>query len=154
MADARLTDPEVEKIIGLLATWQGKLSWELLLLRVIPILGRDFTRQGLDKQPSISAAFKQAKDRLRIRSKKLSPERVDNRLPELVAAERRIENLLAEIEVMKAEKDRLLERFATWLYNARSRGLTQSDLSQSLPQIDRDKSEKDKFKNNKGGSKR
>lgn len=142
MADARLTDPEVDKIVGLLTTWQGKLSWELLLLRVIPILGRDFTRQGLDKQPLISAAFKQAKDRLRIRAKKASSSSVDNRMPELVAAENRIENLLAEIAVMKAEKDRLLERFATWLYNARSRGLTQSDLSHPLPRIDRDHSER------------
>ncbi|MBP2558727.1 hypothetical protein J2T08_003686 [Neorhizobium galegae] len=142
MAEARLTDTEVDRIVKLLTTWQGKLSWELLLRRVTPSLGREFTRQGLDKQQSISIAFKQAKDRLRIRALKSSPANVDSRLPELVAAEKRIENLLAEIGVMKAEKDRLLERFATWLYNARSRGLTQSDLSQPLPQIDRDHSER------------
>ncbi|MCQ1572093.1 hypothetical protein NFO65_15275 [Neorhizobium galegae] len=142
MAAARLTDPEIDKIVVLLTTWQGRLSWELLLLRVTRMLGRKFTRQGLDKQPSISAAFKQAKDRLRIRVKKSSSDSVDNRLPELVASEKRIENLIAEIAVMKEEKDRLLERFATWLYNARSRGLTQIDLSQPLPQIDRDHSER------------
>jgi hypothetical protein len=143
MADARLTDAEVDKIVNLLTTWQGKLSWELLLRRVRPMLGRDFTRQGLDKQQSISIAFKQAKGRIRIRAQKAARDRDGDLPPELAAAQRRIDNLLAEVELLKAEKDKLLERFATWLYNARGRGLSEIELSTPLPHIDRDKSERD-----------
>ena len=143
MAEARLTDTEVDKIVNLLTTWQGRLSWELLLRRVRPLLGRDFTRQGLDKQQSISIAFKQAKDRIRIRAKKAPRDRDNDLPPELAAAQRRIDNLLAEVELLKAEKDKFLERFATWLYNARSRGLSEIELNSPLPPIDRDNSERD-----------
>ena len=150
MADARLTDAEVDKIVNLLTTWQGKLSWELLLRRVTPLLGRDFTRQGLDKQQSISIAFKQAKDRIRIRAKKAPRDRDSDLPPELAAAQRRIDNLMAEVKLLKAEKDKFLERFATWLYNARSRGLSEIDLNSPLPPVDRDKSERDPKPKNRG----
>ncbi|NEH27458.1 hypothetical protein [Rhizobium ruizarguesonis] len=141
MAEARLTGAEVDKIVNLLTTWQGKLSWELLLRRMRPLLGRDFTRQGLDKQQSISIAFKQAKERTRIRAKKAPAGGDPDLPPELASALRRIDNLKAEVELLQAEKDRLLERFATWLYNARSRGISDYDLSQPLPPVDRDKSD-------------
>ena len=150
MAEARLTDTEVDKIVNLLTTWQGKLSWELLLRRVRPLLGRDFTRQGLDKQQSISIAFKQAKDRTRIRAKKAPAGGDPDLPPELAAAQRRIENLLAEVELLRAQKDQLLERFGTWLYNARSRGLSEIDLNSPLPPVDRDKSERDPKPKNRG----
>jgi len=150
MAEARLTDTEVDKIVNLLTTWQGRLSWELLLRRVTPLLGRDFTRQGLDKQQSISIAFKQAKERTRIRAKKVPAGDDPDLPPELAAAQRRIENLLAEVELLKAQKDQLLERFATWLYNARSRGLSEIDLSSPLPPVDRDKSEVDRKPKKRG----
>lgn len=140
MAVARLTEAEVDKIVTLLTGWQGKLSWELLLIRIKPFLKREFTRQGLDKQETISIAFKQAKDRLRLRTKKPAPDRGDMP-PELAAALSRVDNLIAEVDMLKVERDRLLERFATWLYNARTRGLSEMDLNQPLPLIDRDRSE-------------
>ncbi len=143
MAESRLTDAEVDKIVTILTTWQGKLSWELLLQRVAPVLKRQFTRQGLDKQVTISIAFKQAKDRTRIRALKGPKVRDPDLPPELAAALRRIDNLKAEVDLLHTEKDRLLERFATWLYNARSRGISEYDLNQPLPKVDRDKSERD-----------
>ncbi|TBG89593.1 hypothetical protein ELG67_11080 [Rhizobium leguminosarum] len=153
MADARLTESEVDKIVNLLTTWQGRLSWELLLRRVTPMLRRDFTRQGLDKQATISIAFKQAKERLRTRAKKPTADR-DGLPPELAAALSRNDNLVAEVDLLKAERDRFLERFATWLYNARSRGISEHDLNQPLPPVDRDKSERGKSDRNGKGQKR
>ncbi|MGR9231895.1 hypothetical protein ACU8NU_10055 [Rhizobium leguminosarum] len=143
MAEARLTEAEVDKIVSLLTSWRGKLSWELLLQRVAPILKRDFTRQGLDKQETISLAFKQAKDRLRLRPKRPSAGDDIDLPPELAATLRRVENLKAEVELLQAEKQRLLERFATWLYNARCRGLSEADLNNPLPPVDRGKSERE-----------
>jgi hypothetical protein len=140
MAMARITDAEIDKIVQLLTSWTGKLSWDLLRQRVNVLLGRTFTRQGLDKQEIISTAFQQAKDRLRGRPK-TSEAKEDGVSPELAAARRRIDNLVAEIEVFKSERDRFLEKFATWLYNARSRGISEFDLNTPLPAVDRDSSE-------------
>lgn len=141
MAKARLTDAEIERIIGILTAWSGKLSWELLVRRVEVLLGRPFTRQGLDKHETIRIAFQQAKNRFRSHSKKLGIE--ENDLPlELALAQRRIDSLVAEVQVLKAERDRLLEKFATWLYNARSRGISELDLNRRLPDVDRDSSER------------
>jgi hypothetical protein len=124
----------------MLAGWKGRLTWELVVQRVEAILGRTFTRQGLDKNETISIAFGQAKDRRRKQSKKEVEE--SDRPPELAAAERRVEVLRAEIAVLKAEQERFLEKFATWLYNARSRGVSEFDLNRQLPDVDRDKSER------------
>jgi hypothetical protein len=124
----------------MLAGWKGRLSWELVVQRVQAMLGRTFTRQGLDKNEIISIAFGQAKDRRRKRSKKEVEE--SDRPPELAVAERRVEMLRGEIAVLKAEQERFLEKFATWLYNARSRGVSEFDLNRQLPDVDRDESER------------
>lgn len=142
MARTRLSDQEIEQIVGLLTSWTGELSWELVVIRVKALLKRPFTRQGLDKQQPIRFAFKQAKTRLRTRPRKVKLGAEDGMSPELAAAQRQIDNLRAEIKVLKAEKNALLERFATWTYNARSRGLSEEALNRKLPPVDRRPSEK------------
>ena len=139
MAKARLTNDEIDQIVGLLTSWHGTLSWELLLERVETMLRRPFTRQGLDKQENIRTAFQQAKDRIRTSKPKPSKS-----LPEIDLMQRTIESLRAEIAVMKAERGRYEEKFATWLYNARSRGISEMDLSRRLPEVDRDRSTKNR----------
>ncbi|UIJ81943.1 hypothetical protein [Rhizobium leguminosarum] len=138
MAKARLTDDEIERIVALLISWQGKLSWELLTERVETLLKRPFTRQGLDKQDNIRTAFQQAKDRLR--SSPVTPSATEMST-ELAMALGRVERLEAEVAVLKAERNRFLEKFATWQYNARSSGrLSESDLNIPLPKVERDRS--------------
>lgn len=141
MVKARLSSAEVGRICKILAGWEGKLSWALLIIRVEFLLGRTFTRQGLDKHALIKVAFQKTKTRVRQAADKSGApnSRVS---PELEFALRRIDNLKAEIGVLEAQRDVLLERFATWLYNARGRGLSEQDLSRPLPPIDRDPSER------------
>lgn len=141
MSKRRLSEKEIQQIVGLLTAWRGKLSWKLLLGRVEALLGRPFTRQGLDKNETISIAFQQAKDRIRSRPKRTAAVESDSP-PELALVQRRIDSLVAEVEVLKAERDRLLERFATWLYNARSRGVSEFDLNRKLPDVERESSER------------
>ncbi len=50
--------------------------------------------------------------------------------------------LESENQRIKAENERLLERFIRWQYNAQKRGLSQAVLDAYLPVIDRDSSEK------------
>ncbi|MBB4585579.1 vacuolar-type H+-ATPase subunit E/Vma4 [Rhizobium leguminosarum] len=137
MAKARLTDDEIERIVGLLTMWKGELSWDLLTERIESMLRRSFTRQGLNKQENILTAFQQAKARLRS-----TPPDPSGLSPELAVAQARIDSLVAEVGVLKAERDRLNEKFATWLYNARSRGISTVDLNRPLPEVDRDRSVK------------
>lgn len=101
------------------------------------LLRRPFTRQGLDKQDNIRTAFQQAKVRIRTAKPEAS-----EKLPEIDLMQRTIDGLRAEIAVMKAERGRFAEKFATWLYNARSRGISEFELNRQLPEVDRDGSTK------------
>jgi hypothetical protein len=137
MAKARLTSDEIERIVELLTSWRGTLSWELLLERVETLLRRPFTRQGLAKQDNIQTAYQQAKDRIRNEKPTYS-----EALPEIELMQNTIDSLRAKIAVMEAERGRYEEKFATWLYNARSRGISELDLNRHLPEVDRDGSTK------------
>ncbi|AOG11563.1 hypothetical protein [Agrobacterium sp. RAC06] len=136
MAKARLTRDEIDRIVELLTSWRGKLSWELLLKRVEAILRRPFTRQGLAKQENIQTAYQQAKNRIRL----VKP--TSSKSPEIELMQSTIDSLRAKIAVMEAERGRYDEKFATWLYNARSRGISELDLNRHLPEVDRDRSTK------------
>lgn len=137
MAKARLTDDEIDRIVAMLVSWQGKLSWDLLTGQVEVILKRTFTRQGLDKQDNIRVAFQQAKDRLRSSPLATPPPEMS---AELALALSRVDRLEAQIAVLKAERNRFLQKFATWQYNARSRNMSEADLNIALPRVERDRS--------------
>ncbi|MBA4784382.1 MAG: hypothetical protein H2046_01275 [Rhizobiales bacterium] len=135
MAKGRLTSEDIEQIVGLLTSWRGKLTWELLLKRVEALLRRKFSRQGLNKHDNLRTAFQQAKKRLRTSEPKPSKP-----LPEIELLQRTIDSLQAELAVIKAERGRYEEKFVTWLYNARSRGVSELDLNRRLPEVDRGRS--------------
>lgn len=137
MAKARLTDDEIDRIVALLVSWQGRLSWELLTKKVGVMLKRTFTRQGLDKQENIRVAFQQAKERLRSSPVTKSSVEISD---ELALALGRVDRLEAEIAVLKAERNRFLQKFATWQYNARSRNMSEADLNMPLPRVERGRS--------------
>ncbi|PRY94302.1 hypothetical protein CLV74_101439 [Donghicola tyrosinivorans] len=138
MAKARLTDSEINQIIDLLSAWKGPLNWEVLLARTHILLKRPFTRQGLAKQENILIAFQQAKDRIRTQKPvaKKSP-------PEIELMQNTIDSLRAKISVLEAERHRYDEQFVTWLYNARSRGISEIDLNRPLPTVNRNASTTD-----------
>ncbi len=140
MARSRLTPNEIDSIVGLLTSWSGELTWGLLVDRVTALLRRPFTRQGLDKHESIRIAFKLAKKRVR-KDEGKQRRNLRQGASALDVAQHTIDNLREEILVLKAEKQRFLERFAVWTYNARSRGISEQDLNQQLPTIDRRPSE-------------
>lgn len=137
MARSRLTSDEIEQIVELLTSWRGELSWDLLTERVEAVLRRSFSRQGLAKHENIQTAYQQAKDRIRTEKPTYSEP-----VPEIELMQNTIDSLRAKIAVMEAERGRFEEKFATWLYNARSRGISEVDLNRQLPKVDRDGSTK------------
>jgi len=47
--------------------------------------------------------------------------------------------LQSENEMLKRKNDALLERFVKWQYNAYKNGLTEAQLEEPLPRIDRER---------------
>lgn len=129
-----LTDTDVERIVSLLDGWTGKLTWELLINAVTRHIKATYTRQALNNHPRIKDAFALRKEKL---SGQPAIERKKAESPELQAALERLARLEGENQRIKMENDRLLEKFATWAYNAHTRGLTEDFLSQPLPKVNR-----------------
>jgi hypothetical protein len=140
MPKAKLSPDDIDHIVSLLTSWHGKVTWELLVDKVAAVLGRSYTRQALNAHEGIKRAFDLAKNRAR-RGKRVNPVS-PNVSPELATALDRVENLRAEVALLKQERNGFLETFAIWLYNARNRGLSERDLNQPLPTVERHRSDR------------
>ena len=130
-----LTERDIEKVIGVIDGWSGKLGWESLCDAVAPAISTRPTRQTLSAQQRIKAAFNDKKNRLKGgKAETKTP-------PSLAIAGQRIKRLEEENARLKGENNRLLEQFVIWQYNAYSHGLTENKLNKALPIIDREASE-------------
>jgi hypothetical protein len=140
VSKSKLSPNDIDYIVNLLTSWRGKLTWELVVDKVAAVLGRSYTRQALDAHVEIKRAFDLAKRRTREgkRVDPLSP----HVSPELATALDCVETLRAEVALLRQERNGFLETFATWLYNARNRGLSERDLNQPLPAIERHRSDR------------
>ncbi|KIK83077.1 hypothetical protein [Pseudomonas sp. W15Feb9B] len=131
-----LDDLAIERIVGVLDGWSGKLSWDLLSDAIEKRLGVRYTRQALDKHARIKSAYQVNKTRL---NKVSSPERHQKiSAVEVGALTERLNRLEAENGRLKVENDSLLEQFVTWAYNAYLKGLTKEYLNTPLPRVDRE----------------
>ncbi|HBM08283.1 hypothetical protein CXF92_12125 [Pseudomonas sp. Choline-3u-10] len=133
-----LTARDLQLLVGLIDGWDGKLTWDALCDEAESLIGTRPTRQTLNAHAPIKIAFgdKKAQQRTGFKPTK--------RPQSLAIAEQRIHRLESESQRLKAENERLLERFIRWQYNAQKRGLSQAVLDARLPEIDRDSAEKDK----------
>jgi hypothetical protein len=139
MPKAKLSPGDIDVVINLLTGWQGRLTWEMLVDKVAAVLGRSYTRQALDAHVDVKRAFDLAKKRAREGKR---PGAAPYASPELAAALDRMEGIKAEVALLKHERSGFLETFATWLYNARNRGLSEGDLNQPMPAVERHRSDR------------
>lgn len=128
-----LTDDAIEQIVRILDGWEGKLTWEALIDATVARLHSQYTRQALHKHERIRLAFALRKESLG--GQRQMAVRQGAGLPP--DALQRIARLEAENQRLEAENQRLLEQFVVWAYNAHTRGLDKSFLSQPLPQVNR-----------------
>lgn len=133
-----LTARDIELLVGLIDGWNDKLTWDALCDEAASLIGTKPTRQTLNAHPAVKSAFSDKKTQLKTG---LKPTK---RPQSLAIAEQRINRLESENQRLKAENDRLLERFIRWQYNAQKRGLSHAVLDEPLPKIDRDSAEKDR----------
>lgn len=131
-----LDDQAIERIVGVLDGWSGKLYWDLLIEAIEKRLGVRYTRQALDKHARIKSAYQATKTRL---SKVPGSEPLQKlSTVEVGALTERLERLEAENARLKVENESLLEQFVTWAYNAYLKGMTKEYLSTPLPRVDRE----------------
>lgn len=126
-----LSDRDIERVVGLLDGWRGKLTWEALSKACRSTIGTSPARQTLHRASRIAQAFAATKSRL------VATQRSVKGMPSVQVALDRIARLTMENERLKRENNRLLEQFVVWQYNAHVKGLTDRDLNRPLPAIDR-----------------
>ncbi len=131
-----LTNKDIDVIVRLIDGWEGKLTWDALCEKVETALYFRPTRQTLYAQARVQSAFAAKKSQAKLG---VQPTK---RPQSLAIAQQRIHRLENENWRLKAENDRLLERFIRWQYNAQKRGVSQAVLDQPLPKVDRDSTEK------------
>lgn len=127
-----LTDRDIEKILGVLDGWEGKLTWDGLCEASVIHIGKRPTRQSLNANLRIKQAFIDKKLRLKNDFREIKTP------PSLAIAGQRIKRLEEENARLKDENNRLLEQYVVWQYNAYRHGLTEDKLNGPLPVIDRE----------------
>ncbi|MFJ2359578.1 hypothetical protein [Pseudomonas fluorescens] len=126
-----LTTKDIEIIVGLIDSWEGKLGWEALCDATALLLNGRPTRQTLSSHSKVKFAFgykKQQQKQGFVTTK---------RPASLSIAEQRIARLESENIRLRCENSALLERFLKWQYNAYKHGISKNMLDAELPSIDR-----------------
>ena len=126
-----ISDRDIERVVGLLDGWKGKLTWELLCEACRPVINTAPARQTLCRFARVKDAFNTAKFRLNNEQPSI------NKSLTLRAAVERINRLTAINERQNMENRHLLQQFVVWQYNAHIRGMSDDELNRALPPIDR-----------------
>lgn len=126
-----LNKKDVTLVKSILDTWEGKLSWDLLSNAFEQRSGRSVARQTLASNELIKQAFDHRKNQLKLGS-------LNTKTPQsLATAAQRIARLENENARLIAENSRLLEMFELWQYNAYKHNLSDDQLNEPKPKVDR-----------------
>lgn len=131
-----LTSDDVIAIINIIDGWgDEKITWEELCKVSSNVVGKQPTRQSLNGNKKIKEAYTAKKKGLKICAPKTA-------MPSSLAiAAARIAKLQGENDRLKAQNNALLEKFVIWQYNAYKYGVTEDQLKESLPRIDRERTD-------------
>lgn len=130
---------EVESIVAVIRGWSSpRFTWAEVCDASAPILGYKPTRQGLFGHDAIASAFD-----VRKRKKRIAPDTTAPKPSSLAVAAKRLETIKSENEELKLQNDRFRDLFQVWQYNAYKRGMTEAQLNEPLPKIDREVNEQD-----------
>jgi hypothetical protein len=132
-----LKQNDVDTIVEVIRAWPSdKITWEMICEHVAGVIGNRPTRQTLNAHFQIKAAFAAKKGGLKIHGPRTA-------MPSsLAVAAQRIARQRSEIDELQTRNARLLEQFVKWQYNAYKRGMTEDQLNQPLPRIDRERTDR------------
>lgn len=132
-----LTKADVEAIIDIIQGWgDSKLTWEAICQSASEVVGKKPTRQSLNSNEPIREAYEVKKKGLKIHGPRVATP------SSLKVAAERIAKQQSEIDTLKAKNSALLEQFVKWQYNAYKYGLKEHQLNETLPRIDRERTDK------------
>jgi len=131
-----LTENDIQAIISIIDGWQdGKLTWDNICNKVSDLVGKKPTRQSLNAHELIKNAYLSKKGVMKNsgNSKRLSAN-------QQIASDRinNLESKVARLEMEVRKKD---EKYVIWQYNAYKHGMTEEELNQPLPPIDRERTD-------------
>lgn len=128
-----ITEENLEDIIMLIKTWEGKLTWNLLCSKVAELLNiKSIERQSLANYPDIQKAFSQQKQKIKEDAKK---EPVPNVTMDYLL--KQVNNLKAQVQRLEEINERYKQQFIVWQYNAYMHGMTQDALNKPLIAVNR-----------------
>lgn len=128
-----ITEENLEDIIMLIKTWEGKLTWKLLCSKVSELLNiKSIERQSLSNYPDIQKAFSQQKQKMKEDAKK---EPVPNITMDYLL--KQVNNLKAQVQRLEEINERYKQQFIIWQYNAYMHGMTQDTLNKPLIAVNR-----------------
>lgn len=128
-----ITEENLEDIIMLIKTWEGKLTWKLLCSKVSELLNiKSIERQSLSNYPDIQKAFSQQKQKMKEDAKK---EPVPNVTMDYLL--KQVNNLKAQVQCLEEINERYKQQFIVWQYNAYMHGMTQDTLNKPLIAVNR-----------------
>jgi len=128
-----ITEENLEDIIMLIKTWEGKLTWNLLCYKVSGLLNiKSIERQSLANYPDIQKAFSQQKQKIKEDAKK---EPVPNVTMDYLL--KQVNNLRAQVQRLEEINERYKQQFIVWQYNAYMHGMTQDALNKPLIAVNR-----------------
>lgn len=121
-----ITQENIKIVLKLILTWEGKLTWGSLCERVARELEVDkVERQSLAAYTAIQRAFSERKEELRIKAFEVLKVSDDVTVEYL---KNQVQNLQAEVSLLKNENKKYKERFILWQYNAYTHGVRVSRL--------------------------
>ena len=117
MPKLTISNEDISKVVTLIDTWQGQLTWDLLTEKVTELfdIKGGVTRQSLSSKTEIKIAFQQRKKNLK---KKGDLKRNEKPNYSIEYLENQIEKLETELQREKEKTARYEARFVRWQYNA------------------------------------
>lgn len=112
-----LDDARIDAVVRIIRRLRGKASWDAVVSAVEDRLGCRYTRQALFAHPPIRLAYQER----RFGGPSLPGERPISERAR--AAARAKASAAAELAEVRRREEALLERIATWMYNAHANGI-------------------------------
>ena len=133
MPKIHITEENLEDIIMLINTWEGKLTWDLLCSEVSQLLNiKSIERQSLANYSDIQKAFSTRKQRIKENSKA-------NPQPNVTIdyLQKQVNNLKAQVQRLEEINEQYKQKFIVWQYNAYMHGMTEDKLNKPLIAVNR-----------------
>lgn len=128
-----ITEENLEDIIMLINTWEGKLTWDLLCSEVSQLLNiKSIERQSLANYSDIQKAFSKRKQKIK-EDAKANPE------PNVTMdyLQKQVNNLKAQVQRLEEINEQYKQQFIVWQYNAYIHGMTEDKLNKPLIAVNR-----------------